>query len=64
MQESAVFYRLLYTGVTCKLKLNGGDMKAVQRDSGLEQVNIVTDVYSCTPDDDRKRNAALFEEAF
>ena len=39
-------------------------MKAVQRDSGQVQVNMVADIYSGTPDDDRKRNAELFEEVF
>ena len=49
---------------TYKLKLNGGDIKAVQGDSGHSQINMVTEVYSHIIDDDRKRNAALFEEAF
>ena len=39
-------------------------MKAVQRDSGQVQVNMVADIYSGTPDDDRKRNAELFKKAF
>jgi len=50
--------------VTYKLKLNGGDIKAVQGDSGHSQVNMVTDVYSHILDEDRKKNAQLFEEAF
>ena len=49
---------------TYKLKLNGGDIKAVQGDSGHAQVNMVTDVYSYILDDDRRKNAELFEEAF
>ena len=53
-----------HTSVTYKLKLNGGDIKAVQGDSGHAQVNMVTDVYSHIIDEDRRRNAALFEEAF
>ena len=59
-----VFHSLRHTSVTYKLKLNGGDIKAVQGDSGHAQVNMVTDVYSHIIDEDRKRNAALFEEAF
>ena len=47
-----------------KLKLNGGDIKVVQGDSGYAQVNMVTDVYSHILDDDRRKNAELFEEAF
>ena len=53
-----------HTSVTYKMKLNGGDIKAVQGDSGHAQVNMVTDVYSHILDEDRKRNAELFEEAF
>jgi integrase len=59
-----VFHSIRHTSITYKLKLNGGDMKAVQRESGLAQVNMVTDVYSHILDEDRKRNAELFEEAF
>lgn len=59
-----VFHSLRHTSVTYKLKLNGGDIKAVQGDSGHAQVNMVTDVYSHIIDEDRKRNAELFEEAF
>ena len=59
-----VFHSLRHTSVTYKLKLNGGDIKAVQGDSGHAQVNMVTDVYSHILDEDRKRNAELFEEAF
>ena len=59
-----VFHSLRHTSVTYKLKLNGGDIKAVQGDSGHSQVNMVTDVYSHILDEDRKKNAALFEDAF
>lgn len=59
-----VFHSLRHTSVTYKLKLNGGDIKAVQGDSGHSQVNMVTDVYSHILDEDRKRNAELFEAAF
>jgi integrase len=37
-----VFHSLRHTSVTYKLKLNGGDIKAVQGDSGHSQVNMVT----------------------
>ena len=59
-----VFHSLRHTSVTYKLKLNGGDIKSVQGDSGHAQVNMVTDVYSHILDEDRRKNAALFEEAF
>ena len=59
-----VFHSFRHSSVTYKLKLNGGDIKAVQGDSGHAQVNMVTDVYSYILDDDRRKNAELFEEAF
>jgi integrase len=59
-----VFHSLRHTSVTYKLKLNGGDIKAVQGDSGHSQVSMITDVYSHIIDDDRRKNAELFEEAF
>ena len=59
-----VFHSLRHTSVTYKLKLNGGDIKAVQGDSGHSQINMVTDVYSHIIDDDRRKNAEMFEDAF
>lgn len=59
-----VFHSLRHTSVTYKLKLNGGDIKAVQGDSGHSQINMVTDVYSHIIDDDCRKNAELFEQAF
>ena len=59
-----VFHSLRHSSITYKLKLNGGDIKAVQGDSGHAQVKMVTDVYSHILDDDRRNNAMLFEEAF
>jgi integrase len=59
-----VFHSLRHSSVTYKLKLNGGDIKAVQGDSGHSQVSMVTDVYSHIIDEDRRKNAELFEEAF
>ncbi len=55
---------LRHSSITYKLKLNGGDVKAVQGDSGHAQASMVTEVYSHILDDDRKKNAALFEKAF
>ena len=59
-----VFHSLRHSSITYKLKLNGGDVKAVQGDSGHAQASMVTEVYSHILDDDRKKNAALFEKAF
>ena len=38
--------------------------EAVQGDSGHSQSKMVTDLHSHIPDDDRRQNAQLFEEAF
>lgn len=59
-----VFHSLRHSSITYKLKLNGGDIKAVQGDSGHAQTSMVTDVYSHILDDDRRHNAELFETAF
>ena len=59
-----VFHSLRHSSITYKLKLNGGDVKAVQGDSGHSQTSMVTDVYSHILDDDRRMNAQLFENAF
>ena len=47
-----------------KLKLSGGDIKAVQGDSGHAQADMVTEVYGHILDEDRKKNAQLIEDAF
>ena len=59
-----VFHSFRHSSITYKLKLNGGDIKAVQGDSGHSQSKMVTDLYSHILDDDRRQNAQLFEEAF
>ena len=55
---------LRHSSITYKLKLNGGDMKSVQGDSGHAQVKMVADVYSHIIDDDRRLNAERLEAAF
>lgn len=59
-----VFHSLRHSSITYKLKLNGGDIKSVQGDSGHAQAKMVTDQYSHILDDDRRVNAELFEKAF
>lgn len=59
-----VFHSLRHTSVTYKLKLNGGDIKAVQGDSGHAQPQMVTNVYSHIIDEDRRLNARKLEETF
>lgn len=59
-----VFHSLRHSSTTYKLKLNNGDLKAVQGDTGHAQLKMVSDVYSHILDEDRRHNADLFEEAF
>ena len=47
------FHSFRHSSITYKLKLNGGDIKSVQGDSGHAQVKMVTDVYSHIFDEDR-----------
>ena len=49
-----VFHSIRHTSVTYKLKLNGGDVKSVQGDSGHSQSSMVTDVYSHILDEGRR----------
>lgn len=59
-----VFHSLRHSSVTYKLKLNGGDIKSVQGDSGHAQASMVTDLYSHILDDDRMLNAQRMKKAF
>ena len=59
-----VFHSLRHTSTTYKLKLNQGDIKSVQGDTGRSQVNMVTDIYSHIIDEDRRCTAEKFEAAF
>ena len=59
-----VFHSLRHTSVTYKLKLSGGDIKAVQGDSGHAQADMVTEVYGHIIDEDRRKNAEMMENSF
>ena len=59
-----VFHSIRHTSVTYKLKLSGGDIKAVQGDSGHAQADMITEVYGHILDEDRRKNAELMERAF
>lgn len=59
-----VFHSLRHSSTTYKLKLSGGDIKAVQGDTGHAQASMVTEQYAHILDDDRKLNAERFEKAF
>ena len=44
--------------------MTGGDIKAVQGDSGHSQVDMITEVYAHIFDESRIKNAEIFEEQF
>ena len=47
-----------------RLKLNHGDLKATQGDTGHAEIDMITKVYAHILDEDRKINAQKFETAF
>ena len=47
-----------------KLKLNHGDLKATQGDTGHAEIDMITSIYAHILDEDRKVNAQKFETAF
>ena len=57
-------HSLRHSSTTYKLKLNHGDIKATQGDTGHSQADMVTKVYAHILDEDRKVNAQKFESAF
>ncbi|MCM1215572.1 MAG: site-specific integrase [Lachnospiraceae bacterium] len=59
-----VFHSLRHSSTTYKLKLNKGDLKATQGDTGHAQIDMITDIYAHILDEDRKINAQKFETAF
>ena len=59
-----VFHSLRHSSTTYKLKLNHGDIKATQGDTGHAQASMVTEVYAHILDEERKINAQKFEVAF
>lgn len=59
-----VFHSIRHTSTTYKLKLSGGDIKAVQGDTGHAQATMVTERYAHILDDDRRLNAERFQKEF
>ena len=59
-----VFHSLRHSSTTYKLKLNHGDLKATQGDTGHAETDMITKVYAHILDEDRKINAQKFEKAF
>ncbi len=62
--KKVVFHSLRHSSTSLKLKFSGGDIKAVQGDTGHAQSNMVTDVYSHIMDEDRKRLARKMDDEF
>lgn len=61
---NVVFHSLRHSSTTYKLKLNHGDLKATQGDTGHAEIDMITKVYAHILDEDRKRNAQKFEIAY
>lgn len=59
-----VFHSLRHLSTSMKLQVSGGDIKAVQGDTGHAQASMVTQVYSHTFVENRKRMAGLMEDTF
>lgn len=55
---------LRHSSTTYKLKLNHGDLKATQGDTGHAEIDMITSIYAHILDEDRKVNAQKFESAF
>lgn len=60
--KPVVFHSLRHSSTTYKLKLSGGDIKAVQGDTGHSEAAMITERYAHILDDDRRINAEKFEE--
>jgi len=61
---NVVFHSLRHSSTTYKLKLNHGDLKATQGDTGHAEIDMITKVYAHILDEARKINAQKFESAF
>ena len=59
-----VFHSLRHLSTSYKLKITHGDLKSVQGDTGHAESDMILKVYSRIIDDDRKKNAELFEKSF
>ena len=47
-----------------KLQIGGGNIKAVQSDTGHAQARMATDLYAHTRNEDRRRLAQKVDEGF
>ena len=59
-----VFHSLRHCSTSVKLQLSGGDIKAVQGDTGHAQARMVTDLYAHIDHEDRRQLALKLEDQF
>lgn len=59
-----VFHSLRHCSTSMKLKLSGGNIKAVQGDTGHAQARMVTEIYAHMEDADRLTLAQKIEQSF
>ena len=59
-----VFHSLRHCSTTVKLQISGGDIKAVQGDTGHAQARMVTDLYAHIDHEDRRQLAQKLESDF
>ena len=59
-----VFHSLRHSSASVKLQLSGGDIKAVQGDTGHAQSRMVTDLYAHIDHEDRRQLAQTLERQF
>lgn len=62
--REVVFHSLRNLSTSLKLQYSGGDIKAVQGDTGHSQSRMVTDTYAGTFDETRRNMAGLMENRF
>lgn len=62
--KKVVFHSLRHSSTTYKLKINHGDIKATQGDTGHRSPEMITKRYAHILDEDRKINATKFDDEF
>ena len=58
------FHSLRHSSITYKLALSGGDIKAVQGDSGHAQADMITERYGHILEESHRNTSQRFEELF
>ena len=59
-----VFHSLRHSSTSVKLQVSGGNIKAVQGDTGHAQARMVTDLYAHADTEDRRLLAQKVEQSF